>query len=113
MLISNLEPVCMCLSRSVPNTKSTLVARIWAPSASPHRPPSRLLRLVQPHGPVPITPNWTHWMRSPNPQQTAHRINPPHPQGDSGLPRSHGHHVMIAQPRVTHATSSVNPLAGG
>src|SRR5882724_3871477 len=50
------------VSRSVPNAKSTLVARIWALSASPHRPPSGLLRLVQPHGPVLITPDWTHGM---------------------------------------------------
>src|SRR5882724_3431102 len=56
------------LSRSVPNTKSTLVSHTWARSASPHRPPSGLLRLVQPHGLVPITPDWTHWTRSPNPQ---------------------------------------------
>src|SRR5882724_3963687 len=101
------------LSRSVPNAKSTLVAHTWAPSPSPHRPPSGLLQLVQPHGPVPITPDWTHWTRSPNPQQTAHRINPPHPQGDGSLPRSRGHHVMIAQPHVTRTTSSVDPLAGG
>ena len=56
------------LSRSVPNAKSTLVAHTWAPSPSPHQPPSGLLRLVEPHGPVLITPDWTHWTRSPNPQ---------------------------------------------
>ena len=56
------------VSLSIPNAKSTLVAHTWAPSPSPHQPPSGLLRLVQPHGPVPITPDWTHWTRSPNPQ---------------------------------------------
>src|SRR5882724_13598095 len=98
------------MSQSVPNAKSTLVTRIWALSVSPHRPPSGLLRLVQPHGPVLITPDWTHWTCSPNPQQTAHRINPPHPWGDSGLPRSRGHHVTIVQPRVTCATLRVPTL---
>src|SRR5882724_6062822 len=105
--------LCYSMSRSVPNAKSTLVAHTWAPSASPHRPPSGLLRLVQPHGPVLITPDWTHWTCSPNPQQTACRINPPHPRGHSGLPISRGHHVTITQPRVTHATLSVDPLASG
>src|SRR5882724_10712395 len=95
------------LSRSVPNAKSTLVAHTWAPSPSPHRPPSGLLRPVQPHGPVLIMPDWTHWTRSPNPQWTACQINPPHLRGDGSLPRSRGHHVTIVQPHVTRTTSSV------
>src|SRR5882724_11920876 len=37
---------------------------------------------------------------------------PPWPQRCSGLPRSCGHHVMIMQPCVIHATLSAGHLAG-
>jgi len=63
-----------------------------------------------------ITPNWIPWV-------SHHRIKqynwnpgqkvPLWPQTLGGLPMSCGHHVMIAQPCTTHATSLAGHLASG
>src|SRR5882724_7263348 len=52
------------LSRSVPNAKSHLVARIQTPSPSPHQHLSELPRPDRSHKSVLIIPDWTQWASS-------------------------------------------------
>ena len=109
--VSCLHP-CL-LSRSVPDAKS-------------HAPMSSSLRSGFLHWPC-LGPHWLHrsvltipdWTPWTYPGCTpTHGWNPgqnrPHwPQTQIVLPGPHGHHVMIVQPRITHATSSAGHLAGG
>src|SRR5882724_4704508 len=102
-----------CLSRSVPNAKSTLVARICPHLCHLTDPPQDFSDLFSLMDQFRSRPTGPMGRAVQTPSRPPVQINPPHPRRDSGLPRSRGHHVTIAQPRVTHATSSVDPLADG
>src|SRR5882724_3315950 len=67
------------LSRSVPNAKSHIVARIQTPSPSPRRHLSEVPRPDQSHKSVPIISNWTQWAPS--------HCTPSHPQNFSQCSR--------------------------
>jgi len=101
--------VCWLVSRSVPNAKSTLVAILGPRLRHLTDPPQELLRLVQlmdrsNHARLdPLT-------RSPKPPVDGPSINP-HTSGRWQPSKIIGHHVTIAQPHVTRATSLVDPLA--
>src|SRR5882724_1542513 len=85
------------LSQSIPNAKShSLTSPIPFPGLllQPHLGSLKLPRLVL------ITPNWIPWTTPchiPTYCLNSSQNFPPHPQRCSGLPRSCGHHVMIAQ----------------